>query len=223
VSSFVPLELECACGERFRVSVAESLNVGRMPRYRDAIRAGTFHVFACPACGRRTHVDKLFAYSDFGRRHWYTVAPAAELARLDEYLELAESSFRLTMLERAPPMVQRAADELERRLVFGLAALREKLLAFDSGLDDRLLEVLKLQLATEVALPLDLEARIHLSEVGGDFLVIRAGRAGAGYEELEVALDRYTDLARRREAVAAAWPALFSSLVVDWRLAATRS
>jgi hypothetical protein len=72
-------------------------------------------------------------------------------------------------------------------------------------------------------LPLDLEARIHLSEVGGDFLVIRAGRAGAGYEELEVALDRYTDLARRREAVAAAWPALFSSLVVDWRLAATRS
>jgi len=50
------------------------------------------------------------------------------------------------MVENAPPMVREWGKGLELRAVFGLAALREKVLLSDAGIDDAWVEALKLDL-----------------------------------------------------------------------------
>jgi hypothetical protein len=50
------------------------------------------------------------------------------------------------MVDHAPPIVREMADGFAIRTVFGLPALAEKILAWDQGLDDRLIELLKLDL-----------------------------------------------------------------------------
>src|SRR5690606_27679577 len=120
--------------------------VSLRPEVRQAILDGTFHRFVCPSCGRRNTVEKLLAYTDFPRRQWFTVVPRAALTRRSEWLRLAEDSFRATMVEHAAPIVKTWAPDMTRRVIFGLASLREKLVAFEAGLDDRWLELVKLEL-----------------------------------------------------------------------------
>jgi hypothetical protein len=146
MSTFVPAVVRCRCGAEQRVEVADSLHVSSRPDLRAAILAGEFHRFACPSCGAFTRVDKLFAYTDFPRHQWFTVVPDAQLDHRGEWLRFAERSFRAVFVERALPMVTEWAPRFTRRVIFGMASLREKLVAFDAGLDDRRLEQLKIEL-----------------------------------------------------------------------------
>lgn len=129
--------VRCGCGQELHVPLAASVNAVRTPDIRKQILAGTFHTLTCPHCGRLSNVEKSFVYTDLARntviqvrprqeRHeWRTVGAAFQqkLAKLDG--------------EFSPPGTRYA------RIVFGLAELREKLLAQDVGLDDQFLEVLK--------------------------------------------------------------------------------
>jgi len=90
-------------------------------------------------------------YTDFNRLHWIGVYPRWENPyRYDIDSEL-ETAFRATMLERCAPIVRSWAPRFKKRLVFGLPWLREKLLAWENNLDDRLLEAFKLVLVRDMS------------------------------------------------------------------------
>ena len=225
MSTFHPTTLACACGQRFEADVADSLHVSTRADLRDAILRGVFHRFACPACGSAILVEKLFAYTDFDRWHWFTVFPDDHVARAGECVRFAEDSFHGTVEVNAPPLVKSWAPALRRRqrVIFGVLALREKLLVLDAELDDRTLEAVKIEWAPIVGAPLDGPARLLFERIDGDDLLFAwAERIAAGAppaRALRVPLEAYQRLALDTERARALAPAVFSTTAVDYRLA----
>jgi hypothetical protein len=221
MSTFVHAKVACAtCAHVHDADVAESLHISTRPDVRADILAGRFHRFRCPACEAWTTIEKLLAYTDFARHHWFTVVPTVELPFLAQWRELAESSFRATMIERSPALVRdEMAPRMLRRLVFGLASLREKLIAFDAGLDDRVLEVLKLELLRERGLFPDVRLACHLTELSPDTLVFELARPGAPpvIDQVSIARADYDALAAGAAELAGRWPELWGDIAVDWR------
>lgn len=147
MSVFLPQVVRCgACGESSERAIAVSVNGGRAPNLRAEILAGTFQRFECPSCGEPTPVDPRFTYVDFGAGQFIGVYPAragVEWKRLEaETLALYDRNLGA----HAPPAARAVAPELDVRVVFGLAALREKLVVFEAGLDDVAVELVKLDL-----------------------------------------------------------------------------
>jgi hypothetical protein len=219
VSTFIATTIACKCGREQTVQVADSLQISRVPEVRQAILDGSFHRFACPACGQMLLVDKLVAYTDFGRRHWILVYPRPLLARRGELLGLADDSYRATMVERCAPIVHGWSEGMFRRTVFGLPALREKLLGLDRGLDDRVVELLKVQLA--VRLGLDGGDFLHLDGVGGGALRFLCASAGSpdSLRTVELPVASYRNLACRGDELAPMAAAVIDRSMVDWRVA----
>jgi hypothetical protein len=233
VSRFEPAQLRCACGAELQVTAADSLHVTNMPEAREAILRGEFHVFRCPSCGARVQLDKLLAYTDFGRWQWFTVFPEAALEAWEDAVRFAEQSFTATLEERSPPIVKEWAPRFRPHLraVFGLQALREKLMIADAGLDDRTVEALKLQLLAWYGLPYAPGAHLWFARIepgpdGGDQLVFAwatsSGQDAGPPVPVAVPLAAYQRLAIDREEARALAPALAASIAVDFRIARPR-
>jgi hypothetical protein len=226
MSLFLPVEVECPCGRRFQVEACDSLHVTRRPELRQAILDGSFHAFPCPRCARRVILEKLFAYTDFDRRHWFTVFPGDDLARWRGLAARAESSFRDVMEVSCPPLVRAWAPGFLRRAVFGLGALRERLVVLDAGLDDRRVELAKLELVREHGLALTPSTVLRFDALASGALVFRyceprlPGPQGAStWRRIEVARPRYEALGGREPEWRASLPELVDGSVVDFHIA----
>src|SRR5664279_1371498 len=171
MSTFVPSTIICRCGEHYVVDVANGLHISARPDIREKILAGTFHRFDCPNCGTKTQIDALLSYTDFPARLWFTIAPSTSLPWRNRYLEIARQGFESTMQRNAPELVIGWAAEMTRRLVFGLAALREKLIILDAKLDDRVIELLKIQLIRDLRDTFSPTDYFHLTSVSDRELV----------------------------------------------------
>jgi hypothetical protein len=126
--------------------VVYSVNGGRAPHLRQAVLDGTFGRVACEACGSSFGVDHPFLYVDFEHVQWFGVFhPAQEKDWVHHEREIARS-YHLAFGERAPEVARSLGYGMRTRVVFGLSALREKLLAMEAGLDDLMLEATKLRL-----------------------------------------------------------------------------
>ncbi len=125
-----------AGGKASVAPLVDCVNVKRTPHVRDQILAGTFHRIPDPAGGGEwITVEKPFGYVDLDRRQYYLVRPRNE-----------RHTFRTANQQLMRMVSVLPAEYRERarfRLVFGLAELREKLLAQDAGIDDRTLELVK--------------------------------------------------------------------------------
>ena len=139
------------------------------------------------------------------------LAPAAFVAGWRALERITERAFWRT-LSSAPTPVQREADQCLRRVVFGAAPIAEKLLAWDAGLDDAVIECLKLDLRmrspTLRALP-----GADLRLIGIDATHLRfAATEGPGLRAPRL---RLSQLMAERSTLAHRWPALFSGPFVD--------
>jgi hypothetical protein len=130
-------------GRNFEANVADSVNIDRTPRVREQILAGEFHRIPDRETGGRISVEKTFFYTDFSRGQFFLVLP-----RWDRH-KWQEATFELRGMLRHLPESLAPKDRRSVRVVFGLAELREKLLAFDAGIDDGLVEAVKAVLLAE--------------------------------------------------------------------------
>jgi hypothetical protein len=217
MSTFVPSTIRCRCGEEYSVEVANGLHISLRPDIRQAIFDGTFHKFACPRCGMTTLVDRLLSFTDFPRRQWFTIAPSNGLPWRRKWLAVANESFVATAVNNAPPIVVQWGTEMTRRLMFGLAALREKLVIGDAGLDDRVIELLKIQLIRDLRDTFSVDHYFHLVAVHGDELVFERTHRDGIIRSFAIPRALYDDLAASAELpqlIATAFP---DGLLIDHR------
>lgn len=127
-------------------SVAVSLDAEHGKPQLQEILDGTFQRFACERCGKSYRADGPLVYLDFDDKRWVGVFPEPEERRWWKLEREPAVAFERNMLEHAPPLVRSWAPGFEIRAVFGLEALREKLVAWAAKLDDRALEAYKLSL-----------------------------------------------------------------------------
>jgi hypothetical protein len=173
LSTYADRSYRCACGAENKRRVAEGLNVARSTKPRDAIILRTFQRFACETCARTTVIEDAFTLMDFLRKQFFVQEPPSLQPRWRER-EVAVRALadRTLAPEALPPVVQDIGEGLRVRIVFGLEALREKLVCFDAALDDVALEACKLELVRRGH---SLDVELRLDEVQGDVLVLRAG------------------------------------------------
>lgn len=173
MSTWEPWSLSCPeCRTVQTVPLLKGIHISRLPDVRRAILDGSFQTFDCPGCARRIQVEASTVCTDFphhdymglevrGTRDW-----RAARAR---HLAIFDSCFTF-----GPDPVAELGSGLRTRLVFGNAALREKLLLWEHGLDDRVVEALKGEcLALRGLGPTDEELRVSQILEGGHLVFAR--------------------------------------------------
>ena len=144
MSVVTPRQVTCPhCRQEFTAPVYASLHVRRAPEVRDAILAGRFQREPCPKCGGSIVFERPMIYTDFDRMHLLALLPSGAIRHRSALARHIGGVFERNLTVAAPPMVKAWADDFQRRVVFGLPHLREKLVAFEYGIDDRALEALK--------------------------------------------------------------------------------
>lgn len=121
----------------------------RTAHVRDHLLAGTFQVFPCPQCGDKVVYESPMVFIDFERGEYLaleTPRSATKQTSLSRHETIWRDSF-----EHGPPIAQELGARLKRRIVYGFGALREKLMIWDAGLDDRIVEAVKGDLVAEEA------------------------------------------------------------------------
>jgi CpXC protein len=167
VSTFLPVEVTCeACGSAQMESLATSLNVTRTPEWKERVLDGSFQVVTCNSCTHTWEAVEPFVYIDFRRRLYVGVYPgSAETVWWIHERDPADAFVR-NLGWAAPPVARPVGEGFVVRTVFGLAALREKVIALEASLDDVALEILKLRLMlSRTDMPLDVGSRPRLVRV----------------------------------------------------------
>lgn len=173
MSTFYPHPIDCpTCTHHFEVELLEGIHITRLPFVRQQILDGQFQIFPCPGCGVRIAVEASVIYTDFHRCHYVAMESGAvddwHAAQL-RHQEVFHQAFR-----HGPPIAQEMGRQFQKRLVFGVPALREKLLLWDARLDDRVVEALKGDRLQALGLAPD-QAILRLADIlpGGHLLLGR--------------------------------------------------
>jgi hypothetical protein len=136
-------EVICAvCDARFEANLVNSVNVSRFPRLKTRLLDRTLNRARCPTCGNISIIEKPFFYSDFNRRQFIAVYP-----RKERHFHARASAQARAVFGAFSALKYGSAKN--SRVVFGLEELREKVVAADNDIDDRMLELLKLYVIKE--------------------------------------------------------------------------
>jgi len=156
MSIFNPVSLACSkCGTPIPFQAVNSVNADRRPDLRAAIIEGTFQRETCRNCAAGLRLEPEFVYLDVARQHWILVRPAGRLAEWLELEQAAQGIFDTAFGARASSLARKVGESMRVRATFGWPALQEKLLCSELGLDDMILELVKIAvLRTQDALPL---------------------------------------------------------------------
>lgn len=123
-----------SCGSDYPVAIHQSVNAQRSPELREALLKGKFFDTVCPECSFEGDLDYPVTYSDMEHRFIIQYCPN------EENLEEAKFAMRgqiETLGESFP------TDGFRFRIVTSQNKLREKVMIFEDGLDDRVVEMLK--------------------------------------------------------------------------------
>ena len=174
MSQFTSTTLPCpGCGAGVPFDAVFSVNADRSPALRASILDESFQRSTCPDCGTAFRLEPDFNYVDHGRALWIAAKP---LHRLPHWQE--EEAHALRLYERVygaggSPFMRNIGKTLRRRLTFGWAAVREKLLADEHAIDDAALEVCKsVVLRNSASAPVGLGAELRLLRVTDADLVL---------------------------------------------------
>lgn len=174
MSLFRSAQLSCrSCGEELPFSVVYSVNAARRPDLRNAIIDGSFQRQTCPNCAHAFRLEPEFNYLDVGRNQWVAAFPVSKLGQWQGCEVHAREMFDRAYGAQASAPAQSIGVDLDPRLTFGWAALREKVIAVDHKLNDVTLELCKIAILRGTPeQPLADETELRLYAVDADQLVL---------------------------------------------------
>jgi hypothetical protein len=142
MSTWYPYRLNCpACGTEGEVQLLKGIHVSRLAAVRRDLHEGRFQVHVCPSCAHRVQLEVPSVYTDFPNGQYIAVElpfPADVAGPRARHRQVFDACFLF-----GPDVAADLGARVRHRLVFGVAALREKVLAWGAGLDDRIVEALK--------------------------------------------------------------------------------
>ncbi len=200
-----------SCGKDIDFEVVHSVNADRRPDLRDAIFDGSFQQQPCSNCQAPFRLQPEMTYVDIGRGQWISVQPLSSLGKWQDLEDSARTGFDLAYGAQASPAAKSVGEDLRPRLAFGWTALREKLLANEHGLDDVVLELLKIAILRGLqGMPIADNNELRLIEVSDDILTLGwiFPETEAALETMEVPRGLYDDIAADPES----WEAVATQL-----------
>ncbi len=124
-----------SCNKESEFTMWNSINTTVDPEMEARIRDKSAFLFRCPECGEETLFDYGFLYHNMDTKLMIQYAESDEQA--EEFINALNESYNSEMLKDL------ANNDYIVRVVRSRNRLHEKLLIFDKGLDDRLIEIYK--------------------------------------------------------------------------------
>lgn len=173
MSLFHPVNLVCPnCGAAITMRAVGSVNADRRPDYRDDILEDRFQDVTCEACGTSSRLQPQFNYLDAGRGQWIAAFPAHRVQDHRELIAEISELFEESYGAGAPEAAQAVGEGLDVRLTFGWPAVREKLYLREHGLDDEIIEMMKLHMLRKLpSAPIQAGVELRCVGVTDDLLV----------------------------------------------------
>ena len=199
MSMFNPASAACPkCGTVRKFELVASVNADRRPDLRAAILDGSFQRETCAKCKTQFVMPPALTYLDVRRGNYILVQPLAMQEFWEASEKIATDSFERAYGPGANAAAQEIGSGLKVRIVFGWAALREKLHCAELGLDDVELELTKMALVRNAdESPISDANELRL--IGGNAEALRLGWIQASnerlLEELEVPRSTYDEIA----------------------------
>jgi hypothetical protein len=189
MSIFHSLSVACPkCAEVAAHDTVYSVNADRRPDLRVEITEESFQRARCPSCGAEFRLDPEFVFVDAGARQWIAAYPLAKLSRWKELEGQAQGLFDRVYGEDASDVLRDQGRSFARRVTFGWASLREKLVVADRGLDDVAVELCKAAILRSAAqAPID--GRVDLRLLDADDERLSFGWLLSDNEQVIEALD----------------------------------
>ena len=133
-------EITCPkCGKKASFQVWQSINTTLDPDMKPAVRDGSAFLFTCPHCQEKRPVEYGLLYHQMEDRMLIQVAVTEEDKK--QVLDMFTGDRMAGMLKGMEP-----ESRYLFRIVDSQNRLREKLVIFDCGYDDRLMEIYKVYL-----------------------------------------------------------------------------
>lgn len=124
------------CGKEHPYKMWESINTQLDPEMRAAVKDRSAFTFECPDCGYKTRVDYGFLYHQMEERMMIFYSQSDENT---------EEIYNMIKDERPDSMFNTMKeDNYLIRIVRSQDELIEKINIFDEGLDDRIIEIIKM-------------------------------------------------------------------------------
>lgn len=124
------------CSHDNEVKIFKTVNATTDPQFREKLLAGKLFGFRCENCGHIATLRYPVLYNDMKNRFMVYYIPEIEREKItDENLEAEYSDL----------------DDVTRRIVGSFNELKEKIHIFESGLDDRAIEIAKIALSDVVS------------------------------------------------------------------------
>jgi CpXC motif protein len=174
MSIFNVVKVSCpSCGASVEFNAVFSLNADRRPDLRAAVLDGSFQRQSCPQCNTEFRLDPEMTYVDVGRGLWVAAFPYAKLGQWKELEEQARATFDRAYGAKASAAAREIGAGMKARLTFGWAALREKLVAAEAGMDDVILELAKTAIVRGLdKAPVGVGTEMRLARVEGDDMAV---------------------------------------------------
>ncbi len=152
-------QLVCYCEAKFEADIPTSVDLAKNPETEEEILAGNFMTVSCPACGKLLKPEFPVYFFDSASKKGIDIFFIPELDRVSYYRKTLEYKV-----------------ENAKRVVIGYEELIEKILLKSSGLDDRVIEIIKYYLLNKALEDSenDREIRIFFHEREKDSLIFHA-------------------------------------------------
>lgn len=134
-----PETVKCPnCGAELNMIVWESLNAEISPEANEQLLAGSLFTAACEKCGKSFNLDYPILYHNMTHRVMIQYVQTRD--QMDSYLRSMKDAAEKTnkMFPKDKPL-----ENYTQRIVTSQNALREKAIIFSRGLDDRIIEMIK--------------------------------------------------------------------------------
>lgn len=132
------------CNANVEAEQWTAVNGEKNPQQKLKILEGTLFKAKCPKCGKETKIGYPLLYND--TKQGYMIW----LVYDDESVKNTINYFKSSKNDIVDDENGEEVDEnCRRRIVMSPESLREKIMIFDSGLDDKMIEILKLAYAKE--------------------------------------------------------------------------
>ena len=116
------------CGSRHKITIYKSINTAQNPELKDKLKDGSLFIWECPHCGSKNLAKYETLYHDPDKKIMIWLMPDGDLSE--------------TQMQAISNHAKAIGNYTLRR-VCDTGSLMEKLLIFDAGLDDAVIEMCK--------------------------------------------------------------------------------
>lgn len=129
------------CKTEQKIKIWESVNIAQSPKQKENILNGDFFTFKCKKCDCSMPIGYSFLYDEIEKKIMIWLLPDATEETIDSIKEYSKSIIDENQLK---------AKNCILRIVTTPNELREKIMINDAGLDDRVVELVKMVYLSQI-------------------------------------------------------------------------